>query len=81
MTTVTPTGILPDIEIPGLDAVGRIFAVIGSEGFWKRAGVMVLGTFLVIVGVVIAVSGTRAVKDATKLVSGVASKVVTKGAV
>ena len=81
MSTVQPVGILPDIEIPGADALGRIFSVIGSEGFWKRAGVMVLGTILVIIGTVIAVSGTKAVKDTAQLVTGVASKVVTKGAV
>lgn len=81
MSQVTPTGILPDIEIPGGDALGRIFTVIGDSGFWKRVGVITLGISLVLTGTVIAVSGTKAVKDATKLVTGVASKVATKGMV
>lgn len=73
-------GILPDIDIIP-EPVDRIAAVVGSEGFWKRFGVISAGIALTIIGTVIAVSGTRAVKDATKLVTGVASKVVTKGMV
>lgn len=79
MSNVTPAGLFP--EIPQLDSLNRILSVLSSEGLWKRVGVIVIGTALVIFGAVILVSGTRAAKETVALVKGVASKVVTKGVV
>jgi hypothetical protein len=74
-------GLLPDINIPVPEPVDKIANVIGSEGFWKRTGVIVIGVFLVIVGTVIMVSGAKAVKDIGNAALAVGTKVVTKGAV
>lgn len=74
------TGILPPIDLTP-QPVDDVFAVIGNGGFWQRFGIIAAGIFLVITGTVIAVSGTRAVKQVGQLAVGVASKVVTKGAV
>jgi hypothetical protein len=76
MSTVQPAGILPDVELPsGLTA---FFEVVSSEGFWKRLGVGALGTALVIVGLVVLISGTRAVKQVASLATSVVSKGVIK---
>lgn len=80
MTTID-AGILPDINIPVPEPVDRIANVIGSEGFWKRTGVITIGVYMVIIGTILLVSGTKAVKDLGKTVMAVGSKVVTKGAV
>lgn len=76
--TVTPTGILPDIEIPGAEPLTRILNVLSSPGLWARVGIGVAGSFLVIVGLVLMIAGTRAVKDVAKLATGVVTKGVVK---
>lgn len=73
-------GILPDIDVTP-EPVDDFFSVVGNAGFWQRTGVIVAGAFCVIVGTVILVSGTKAVKDAGNLALGAASKIVTKGVV
>lgn len=73
-------GILPPIDFTP-EPVDDFFAIVGNTGFWQRAGVIAAGSFLLVVGTVILISGTKAVKDVAGLVTGVASKVVTKGAV
>lgn len=78
MSEATPAGLF---DVPQLDSLSRILNVIGSAGFWKRTGVVTAGLALVIIGTVIMVSGTRAVKEAASLVTGAATKVVTKGVV
>lgn len=79
MSNVTPAGIFP--ELPNMDGLSRILATIGDSGFWKRFGVIAMGTGLVLVGIVILISGTRVAKETAAVVKGVASKVVTKGVV
>ncbi len=76
---MTQMGLIPDVALPS--GVTRITDVIASEGFWKRAGVIAIGISFILIGTVIALSGTRAVKEATQLVTGAASKIVTKGVV
>lgn len=63
------------------EPVDRILAVVSNPGFWQRTGVITIGSVLVIIGTVIAVSGTRAVKEIGQLATSVAGKVITKGAV
>jgi len=63
------------------EPVDAFFNMVGSEGFWKRFGVIALGGFLVVTGTVIAVSGAKAVKDIGNAALAIGSKVVTKGAV
>lgn len=77
---MTTTGLIPDLTSSS-SALDRVLTTVASDGFWKRTGVIAVGSALVLIGTILAFSGTRAVKDATKLVTGVASKVVTKGAV
>lgn len=74
-------GILPPIEFTPPKPVDDFFAVVGNAGFWQRAGVIGIGVFLLIVGSVLLISGTKAVKDVAGLVTNAATKVVTKGAV
>lgn len=79
MTEVTPTvDIIPDVGDIVPDEVTDVFRVIGSEGLWLRGGVIFAGTILIIIGIVIMISGTRAVKQAASLVTSVASKGIVK---
>lgn len=79
MSEATPTGFLP--ELPDTSGITKVFDTISDGGFWKRFGVIAIGTALVIIGTVVMVSGTKAVKQATSLAVGAASKIVTKGVV
>lgn len=78
--TVDLPGPLPDVDFTP-QPVDDFFTIVGNAGFWQRAGVIGIGVFLLIAGTVILISGTKAVKDVAGLVTNVASKVVTKGAV
>lgn len=78
--TVDLPGPLPNVDFTP-QPVDDFFAIIGNAGFWQRAGVIAVGSFLLVVGTVVLISGTKAVKDVAGLVTNVASKVVTKGAV
>lgn len=79
MTEATPAGFLP--ELPDTSGITKVFDTISDQGFWMRFGVVTIGVALVIIGTVVMVSGTKAVKQATSLAVGAASKVVTKGVV
>jgi hypothetical protein len=60
------------------ESVEKPFQVIGSSSLWKRVGVVALGSALVIIGLVLMVSGSQAIKDAASLAVGVASKGIVK---
>lgn len=60
------------------DSIEKPFQVIGSESLWKRVGVVALGCALVIIGIVLMVSGTQAIKDAASLAASVATKGIVK---
>lgn len=60
------------------ESIEKPFRIIGSEGLWKRGGIIILGTALVIIGIVLMVSGSAAIKDAASLAASVASKGVIK---
>lgn len=66
------------MSIPIPESVEKPFRILGSEGLWKRGGVIVLGTALVIIGIVLAVAGSQAVKDAASFATSIASKGVIK---
>lgn len=68
---IVQTGIIPGVDAGPVDT---FFATITNEGLWKRAGVIWLGGVLVIIGVVLLIAGTRAVKTAASLATKVASK-------
>lgn len=70
------TGLLPDLSD---NPVNNFFRAISNEGLWKRAGVITVGVMLVLIGVVLLIAGSRAVKQLASTATGVASKVVTKG--
>lgn len=78
--TVDLPGPLPDVDFTP-EPVDTFFTIVTNPGFWQRTGVITIGVFLLIIGSVILISGTKAVKEAASLVTNVASKVVTKGAV
>lgn len=77
--TVDLPGVLPEVDLTP-EPVDDFFAV-SNAGVWQRFGVIAAGSFLLVVGTVLLISGTKAVKDVAGLVTNVASKVVTKGAV
>lgn len=66
------------MTIPIPESVEKPFRIIGSEGLWKRGGVIALGAALIVIGIVLALSGSQAIKDTAGLVASVASKGVIK---
>lgn len=79
MSNTTPAvNILPDVGDVVPDEVTDVFRVIGSEGLWLRGGAIFAGGMLITIGIVIMLSGTRAVKQAASLVTSVASKGIVK---
>lgn len=78
--TVDLPGVLPEVDLTP-EPVDDFFAIVSNAGVWQRFGVIAAGSFLLVVGTVLLISGTKAVKDVAGLVTNVASKVVTKGAV
>lgn len=66
------------MSIPVPESIEKPFRILGSEGLWKRGGVVILGGALVIIGIVLSVAGSQAIKDTVGLVASVASKGVVK---
>lgn len=75
---VDVSGMIPESVTTGLDNVNNAFSAITNPDMWKRIGVGALGVVLVIVGIVIILSTSEAVKKSASAVAGVVSKGVIK---
>lgn len=79
MSNATPAvDIIPDVGDIVPDEVTDVFRIIGSEGLWLRGGAIFAGGLLIIIGIVIMISGTRAVKQVASLATSVATKGIVK---
>lgn len=64
--------------IPDDSPINVAFETVTNEGIWKRAGIIFVGGILILIGVVLLIAGSRAVKNVTKLATGVVTKGIVK---